>query len=105
MNNLTTVRAWSTPSLSPMQEGSTSSRTLISNEGIPAGARPKGVNSVHTPGNEQAATDVCNVIAIGNPRQAVTEVSADEGGVISADPLGGWHCRDSAAVEVLPKVT
>ena len=104
MNNLTTLRAWSTPSLSPLQEGSTSSRTLISTEGVPPACGPKGVNSVHTPGNEQAATDVCNVMAIGNPRQAVTEVSADEGGVISADPLGGWHCRDSAAVEVLPEV-
>ena len=104
MNNLTTVRAWSTPSLSPMQEGSTSSRTLISNEGIPAVARPKGVNSVHTPGNEQAATDVCNVIAIGNPRQVVTEVGADNGGVISADPLGGGPCRNSAGVDLLPEV-
>jgi hypothetical protein len=104
MNNLTTVRAWSTPSLSSMQEGSTSSRTLISNEGIPAGARPKGVNSVHTPGNEQAATDVCNVIAIGNPRQVVTEVGADNGGVISADPLGGGPCRNSAGVDLLPEV-
>ena len=104
MNNLTTVRAWSTPSLSPMQEGSTSSRTLISNEGIPAGARPKGVNSDHTPGNEQAATDVCNVIAIGNLRQVVTEVGADNGCVISSDPFGGGPCRNSAAVDRLPEV-
>ena len=104
MNNLTTVRAWSTPSLSSMQEGSTSSRTLISNEGIPAGARPKGMNSLHNPGNEQVATDVCNEIAIGNPRQALTEVGADERGVISADPLGGGPCRNSAAVDLLTEV-
>jgi len=104
MNNLTTLRAWSTPSLSPMQEGSTSSRTLISTEGAPAGARPKGVNSVHNPGNEQAGTDVCNVMAIGNPRQAPTEVGADEKGVISADPLGGGRRKNSAAVDVLAEV-
>jgi len=104
MNNLTTLRAWSTPSLSPMPEGSTSSRTLISTEGVPRACGPKGVNSVHTPGNEQAVTDVCTVKTIGNPRQAVTELGADEGGVISADPLAGGHCRDCAAVDVLPEV-
>ena len=104
MNNLTTLRAWSTPSLSPMQEGSTSSRTLISTEGVPPACGSKGVNSVHTPGNKQAATDVCNVLDIGNPRQALTVVSADERGVISADPLGGGHCRDSAAVVLLSEV-
>lgn len=104
MNNLTTMRAWSTPSLSLMQEGSTSSRTLISTEGVPAACGPKGVNSVHTPGNEQAASDVCTVLDIGNPRQAVPELSADEGGVNSVDPLGGWLCRDSSAVDVLPEV-
>jgi hypothetical protein len=104
MNNLTTLRAWSTPSLIPIQEGSTSSRTLISTEGVPPACGSKGVNSVHTPGNEQAATDVCNVIAIGNPRQVVTEVGADNRGVISADPLGGGPCRNSAAVDLLPEV-
>ena len=104
MNNLTTLRAWSTPSLIPIQEGSTSSRTLISTEGVPPACGSKGVNSVHNPGNEQAATDACNVMAIGNPRQAPTEVGADEKGVISADPLGGGHCRDSAAVVLLSEV-
>jgi hypothetical protein len=104
MNNLTTLRAWTTPSLSPMPEGSTSSRTLISTEGVPPACGSKGVNSVHTPGNEQPATDVCTVKTIGNPRQAVTELGADEGGVISADPLGGGHCRDCAAVDVLPEL-
>jgi len=63
-----------------------------------------GVNSVHTPGNKQAATDACTVKTIGNTRQAVTELGADEGGVISADPLGGGHCRNWAAVDVLPEV-
>ena len=92
------------PSLSPIQEGLTSSRSLISNEGAPAGARLQGVNSVHAPVNEQAGTDVSTVLDIGNPRRALTEEGADERGVISADPLGGGRRKNSAAVDVLAEV-
>jgi prophage antirepressor-like protein len=35
------------------------------------------------------ATDVCNVVGIGNPRQATTRLDADEKGVISTDTPGG----------------
>ena len=34
-------------------------------------------------------TDVCNVLGIGNPRQATTRLDADEKGVISTDTPGG----------------
>ncbi|WP_254954581.1 hypothetical protein [Cyanobium sp. Cruz-8H5] len=43
-------------------------------------------------------------MAIGNPRQAPTEVGANEKGVISADPLGGGRRKNSAAVDVLAEV-
>ena len=35
------------------------------------------------------AADVCNVLGIGNPRQAMTRLDADEKGVISTDTPGG----------------
>jgi len=35
------------------------------------------------------ATDVCTVLGIGNPSQAMTRLDADERGVISTDPPGG----------------
>ena len=35
------------------------------------------------------ATDVCNVLGIGNPRQATTRLDDDERGVISTDTPGG----------------
>jgi hypothetical protein len=58
MKNLTLLKAWSTPSLSPIEEVSASSRFPISNEGAPLagaltrmGAEQRGVISADTLGD------------------------------------------------------
>jgi hypothetical protein len=70
MKKLTLLKAWSTPSLSPIQEISPSSRFLISNEGAPVAG-------------------------------ALTRMSVDQRGVISADTLGDGHSRRSALIGLL----